>query len=239
MNGLDERITRAGADVHRLTRDLPARPAGELHRRLRRRRRLAGAAVVVVGVALIGGTALLFTGDTLQSPAGVAPPAPAAATGSSPAPVGVDDLPVLGIDREGWSLVNADQTGCDTLPSRTVEYRGSELFALLQIVGVPAGSDCEQQLWWMSETNYETVQVRGHDARLLPDSPGFVVAWRESDEAVVTLVVQPAGSGATLTRGTALSVAESVTELDPTVWEEVVDGYRSGRTPTTRVPSDS
>ncbi len=244
MNGLEERIVRAADDVHRLTRDLPSRPADQLRRRQKRRRALTGIAAVALGVGLIGGTALFLGG----SPTGpIRPlPAPVAASGTGApkaALPAVDELPILGIDGEDWTLVAAGQTdACRTVASRGVEYLlpgDPPASAFLQILGIPAGSECEGRLWWMNETGFEPVQVRGHDGRLFSDGDGWFLAWRESETAVVTLALQPGGSSPALTREAALAVAESVTELDPGSWAETLRRLDNPATTTTMAPVGS
>jgi len=135
-------------------------------------------------------------------------------------------LPRLGLDLPGWVATDATEEDGTEGGFRSINYylpseQGAPVVVVkLRIRGIPEGSAHEAGLWWMNRSDFTTVSVRGHDARMFASDGDFDFAWRESENAVVTLSVLSGLEVVTPDRAT--SIATSVINLNPEMWQELL-----------------
>ncbi len=151
-------------------------------------------------------------------------------------------LPKLGLDLPGWTPLDAiESDGADSGGVRSITYQLADsdsgftvVVAQLRVSGIRAGSIYETSQWWMDRTDYETVNVRGVQARLFVTDGDYEFVWRESNDAVVTLSVFAAAPD-TDPADYALAVAAAVTNLTDTQWADML--LLDARTATTLPPT--
>lgn len=228
-------------------------PAPTVPRHRPRLRSLPGVAVaagafIVVLAAFVPLVLLFMNGSgrsAVSAPSELSTAAPTTA-GSGADGAGVVPLsavPLLGLDLPGWVLSEAGEDEGGFL--RTVTYylptadetQPAE-YAQLSIQGLVSGSVHEAGMWWMTRTDYETVTVHGHQARLFVSDGGYTFVWRESAEAVATLAVFSVSGP--LTRDQGLAAADGVVGLSQDEWARALAAANPvPDSPTTTLAPDS
>lgn len=223
MKTLEEKLEQASKDVRHQIAQMPARPSGAMRGRSRRHRVAPVVAGIAFLLAVVAGAMLFLAGNAQTTP--------------------LSALPILGLDLPSWIPTDATEEESAEGGYRAISYylpsEGGEhplVVAKLRLRGIPVGSPHESGRWWMNRTDYETVTVRGHEARLFTSEGDYEVVWRESDQVVVELSVLSGEQS--VKREQALSVANATTTLSETEWARMLllkDVIPAGPTTTATV----
>lgn len=244
MRTLEDRLERDSDHVRRQIAEMPLRPVTIVGDRARRRRLSAAAATFVLILGGFGAASLFMTGrpdnPVASHPSSAAQPATTTSNVGDDVPktAPLSALPMLGLDLEEWVPADASENDDDG-GFRTVSYYlpgelGTPLMvAKLWVRGIPVGSPYEEGMWWTESPDYETMTLRGTEARMFATDGAFEIVWRESEDVVVTVAVISASQA--VTREQAAAIANAITELDRSLWTELleVEGDPIPASPTT------
>ncbi len=151
-------------------------------------------------------------------------------------------LPKLGFVSPEWIPLAAQESDSrDRGGFRQVHYNvvdqetGSTKVGVgLVVRGIQEGSIHETTKWWAYRTDYETITMREHDARLFVGDGTLEIVWRDSDDAVVTMSIYARAANVDLLSYLP-TVTGAITELTDTQWADML--LLDGGTATTIPPT--